>query len=186
MVRTAIAIIDATENTGSAVARALAAGPYRLLLFSHDAVLLTALEKEIRKAAPTADIDCMGCPAEASWEADVILLTVPQEAEEKMAETIREVATQKVVASLGQPKKSNHKELQALLPSSKIVKVFVNPTNAARAANDQAAEMLIAGTDNEAVQVVRELMQRAGFRTNIIDHSTISKPVRESLITNSN
>src|ERR1044072_37044 len=94
--KTSVAIIGATGNMGSALAKTLVKGPYRLLLFAHNKEKLEGLKEEITKTTPSADIDCMGCPMDASWEADVILSAVPYKAEKEVAEKIKAVATQKV------------------------------------------------------------------------------------------
>src|ERR1051325_7592217 len=136
MTKTSIAIIGATGNMGSAIAKTLAKGPYRLLLFAHDKEKLEGLKKEIVATNPSADLDCNGCPMDASWEADVIISAVPYQAEKEVAEKIKAVATQKVVVSIANPLNETYnglvtapdtsaaEELQKLLPDSKVVKAF--------------------------------------------------------------
>ena len=111
----AIAILDATGDNGSVVAKFLAKD-YRLLLFGHDRHQLNKLATQVRKIVPQADLDCLGCAFEASWEADVIILdTIDEKA---MAEKIRQVATQKLVIELTTG--ANTIDLKALLPDSKV------------------------------------------------------------------
>ncbi|WP_121353061.1 NADPH-dependent F420 reductase [Flavisolibacter nicotianae] len=178
MAKTAIAIIGATGNMGSAIAKSLAKGPYRLLLFAHDKAKLESVKQDITKATPSADIDCVGCPMDASWEADVIISAVPYAAEKDVVEKIRNVATQKVVVSIANPLNETYdglvtepgtsaaEELQKLLPSSKVVKAF-NTTYAADFAqpviNGQQVDAFIAGNDEDAVDVVKGLVTTAGF-----------------------
>lgn len=172
---------------GSAIAKSLAKGPYRLLLFAHDKAKLENLKEEIIKATPTADLEGMGCPVDASWEADVIISAVPYGAEKEVMEKIRDVATQKIVISIANPLNESFsglvtapgtsaaEELQKLLPSSKVVKAF-NTTYAADFSqpviNGQQVDAFIAGDDEEAVETVKGLVATAGF--NPIDAGGLS------------
>src|SRR5207249_8774521 len=98
-----IAIIGATGNMGSALAKSLSKGNYRLLLMAKNVAQLNATSEEIKKANSNADVDVIGCPVEASWEADVIIAAVPYGAEKEVAEKIKDVATGKVVISISNP-----------------------------------------------------------------------------------
>src|ERR1051326_8075278 len=100
MAKTTIAIIGATGNMGSAIAKTLAKGPYRLLLFANDEEKLNGLKEEIKQGTPSAELECIGCPVDASWEADVIIPAVPYNAQKEIVEKIKGVATQKVVVSI--------------------------------------------------------------------------------------
>lgn len=178
MVNTAIAIIGATGNMGSALAKSLAKGPYRLLLFSHDQSKLQNIKEEILATTPSADIECLACPMDASWEADIIIPAVPYAAEKELAEKIKSVATQKIVVSIANPLNETYdgvvtapgtsaaEELQKLLPASKVVKAF-NTTYAADFSqpiiNGQQVDGFLAGNDDEAVAAVKALVETAGF-----------------------
>ncbi|HRN57223.1 MAG TPA: NAD(P)-binding domain-containing protein, partial [Agriterribacter sp.] len=87
-----IAIIGATGSMGSALAKSLSKGNYRLLLFTDDKGKLKDVEKGIRNEYPGADVESVNCSYTASWEADVIIVAVPFAAEKAIAERIREVA----------------------------------------------------------------------------------------------
>jgi NADPH-dependent F420 reductase len=178
MAKKTIAIIGATGSMGSAIAKTLAKGNYRLLLFAHDSNKLQDLAGEIRKTEPGADIDCVSCPMDASWEADIIIPAVPYSAEKELAERIKDVATQKIVLSISNPLNAGFdglmtspgtsaaEELQRLLPDSKIVKafntVFANDFAAAKI-NGIQPDVLIAGNDEEALETATELVSVAGF-----------------------
>jgi NADPH-dependent F420 reductase len=190
MATTTIAIIGATGKMGSAIARSLARGPYRLLLFAHDKEKLENLKSDIVHDLPSADIDCVGCPMDASWEADIIIPAVPYAAEREVAEKIRAVATQKIVVSIANPLNETYsglvtpastsaaEELQKSLPSSKVVKAF----NTSYAANfsqphigGQKADAFIAGNDEEAVSMVRDLVTTAGFQPVVAGNLAVSR-----------
>ena len=173
-----IAIIGATGNMGSAIAKSLSKGNYRLLLKANDKNALASLVKEIKITSPQADIEPYACPAEASWEADMILLAVPFPAEKDIAQKILDLANQKIVISISNPLNETYnglltapgtsaaEELQKLLPNSKVVKAF-NTTFAADFStpviDGKRADAFIAGNDQDSVDVVKELVETAGF-----------------------
>ena len=178
MAKKAIAIIGAGGRMGSAIARSLAKGNYRLLLFSSDSDKLNALVEEIERTNLNADIECIGCPFDASWEADIIIPAIPFKAEKDIAEQIRQVSTGKIVISIANPlnesfdglitapETSAAEELQKLLPDSKVVKAF-NTTFAGDFSqlliDGKQADAFIAGNDEESVQTVEEMVRIAGF-----------------------
>src|SRR5687767_13539901 len=128
-----IAIIGATGKMGSAIAKSLAKGNYRLLLKSNKQSELDKLVKEIKEVTPSAEVEGMACPKEASWEADIIIPAVPYRAQEEVAQKIKDVANQQIVISIANPLNETYtglttnsdtsaaEELQKLLPHSKIV-----------------------------------------------------------------
>ena len=77
-----IAILGATGNMGSALAKSLAKGNYRLLLKSSNPKKLQALVREIKTSHPGADLEAVDCPTEACWEADIIIPAIPYTAQE--------------------------------------------------------------------------------------------------------
>lgn len=175
---------------GTAISKSLARGNYRLLLKSNNEDALTRLVEEIEAETPAARVEAMPCPREASWEADIILLAVPFNAEKEIAEKIREVANQKVVVSIVNPLNSTYdglvtppttsaaEELQRLLPHSKVVKAF-NTTFAADfyqpVIDGRQVDAFIAGNDAEAVETVREMVTTAGFNPIIAGNLGVSR-----------
>ncbi len=174
-----IGIIGATGSMGSALARSLCHGPYRLLLFARDQQKLEALVSGIRNTAPDAEVDGIDCPVDAGWEADIIIAAVPYAAEKEVAGKIREVSTQKIIISLTNPLNpeqdamltppgtSAAEELQQLLPYSKVIKAFNTNTAASFAQpviNGLQADVFLAGNDAEALDTVAKLAAVAGFR----------------------
>jgi len=173
-----IAVIGATGNMGSAISKSLAKSNYRLLLKSTEQDKLDKLVNEIKEKISTADVEAMECPTEASWEADVIILAVPFEAEKQITKMIKDVANQKIVISIANPLNetfnglvtapdtSAAEELQKLLPNSKVIKAF-NTTFAADFAapviDGKQVDAFIAGNDEDALETVKELVSTAGF-----------------------
>jgi 8-hydroxy-5-deazaflavin:NADPH oxidoreductase len=185
-----IAIIGATGNMGSAIARSIAKGPYRLLLKASKQDELDALVNDIQSKNPSAEVESVICPTEASWEADIIILAVPYEAEKNIAPQIKDVASQKIVISIANPLNQNYdglvtapgtsaaEELQKLLPNSKIVKAF-NTTFASDFSepviNGTQVDAFVAGNDEEALQTVSELVATAGFNPIIAGDLSVSR-----------
>ena len=132
MAKKTIAIIGATSRMGSAIAKIIAKGNYRLLLFSDDRKKLNSLAGEIRITNPSVEIDCMDCAANASWEADIIIPAIPFSVQNEIAKKIQPYANRKIVisisGSLNEPGSdlgiTSYEELQKLLPGAKIVKTF--------------------------------------------------------------
>jgi NADPH-dependent F420 reductase len=185
-----IAIIGATGNMGSAIARSISKGPYRLLLKASKQDELDALVNDIQSKNPSAEVESAICPTEASWEADIIILAVPYEAEKDIAPQIKNVASQKIVISIANPLNQNYdglvtapgtsaaEELQKLLPNSKIVKAF-NTTFASDFSepviNGTQVDAFVAGNDEEALQTVSELVATAGFNPIIAGDLSVSR-----------
>ena len=173
-----IAIIGAGGNMGSAIARNIADGNYRLLLFDQNPEELSVLAEEIRKQVSNADVTPMDCAHDCGWEADIIILAVPHKAEKEIADQVRDVATQKIVVSIANPVDEDFRqlttdpdisaaeELQQWLPHSRVVKAF-NTTFAADfdqpVIDGQQVDAFIAGDDEDAVQSVAELVETTGF-----------------------
>jgi len=185
-----IAIIGATGNMGSAISKSLAKGNYRLLLKANKQEELDKLEKEIKNSNSSADVQPIACPTEASWEADIIILAVPFEAEKEIAAKIKEVANQKIVISIANPLNQTYnglvtapdtsaaEELQKLLPDSKIIKAF-NTTFAADFStpviDGKQVDAFIAGNDEDALETVKELVSTAGFNPIVAGDLSVSR-----------
>jgi len=185
-----IALIGATGNMGSAIAKSLSKGNNRLLLFANDQDRVQALVSEITASNRSADVEAYKCPANASWEADVIILAVPFASEKEIAIKIKEQANQKIVISIANPLNETYsglttspdtsaaEELQKLLPNSKVVKAF-NTTFAADFStpviDDKQVDALIAGNDADALETVSELVTTAGFNPIVAGELAVSR-----------
>ncbi len=185
-----IAVIGATGSMGSAISTALAKGNYRLLLKANSEERLEKLVGDIKSKYPAADIEAAPCQVDASWEADIIILAVPYQAEAEIAESIREVANRKIVISISNPLNETYdglvtapdtsaaEQLQLLLPNSIVVKAF-NTTFAADFAAPVIAgtqvDAFIAGNNDEANAQVGEVVATAGFNPVIAGNLTISR-----------
>jgi 8-hydroxy-5-deazaflavin:NADPH oxidoreductase len=173
-----IAIIGATGNVGSAIAKCLSVTSNRLLLMANEPEQLALLRSEIKLSYPAADIENVACAKEASWEADIIVVATSSDEGKEIAERIREVAIGKIVISISQPINgylniianppniSAAEELQQLLPHSKVVKTFNTAFAFDRFTPKSIcnfADSFIAGNNGVAVETVVELVRSAGF-----------------------
>jgi 8-hydroxy-5-deazaflavin:NADPH oxidoreductase len=185
-----ISVIGATGSMGSAIARNLAKGNYRLLLCANEQDKVQALVQQIKSGNASADVESIECKVQASWEADIIIAAVPYEAEKEVAGKIREMANQKIVISIANPLNNNYdglvtapdtsaaEELQKLLPNSKVIKAF-NTTFAADfltpVIDGKQVDAFIAGNDEEALQTVSELVTTAGFNPVVAGDLPVSR-----------
>ena len=190
-----IAIVGATGQMGSAIARSLArSDTYRLLLMARQPGKLANLKSELEQNAPGTEVLSLSCAKEASWEADMIIVATSYEDEREVADKIREVATGKIVISISNPLNGSYsdlltspdssaaEELQKLLPHSKVVKTF-NTTFAAEFITPfidvKAAQAFIAGNNGDAVETVAEVVKTAGFNPVIAGDLTVSRTLEQ-------
>jgi len=185
-----IAIIGATGSMGSAISKSLSLSSYHILLFARDTEKLGSLLKEIEKVNPNGNVETIGCPTDACWEADIIIPAVPFTAEHEVAAKIKAVATGKVVISvtnplnntwnglLTEPGTSAAEELQKLLPNSKIIKAF-NTSFAGDFANPvidgKISDVFIAGNDEESLETVSALVKATGFNPVVAGELSVSR-----------
>ncbi len=185
-----IAVIGATGNMGSAISKSLSKGNYRLLLHANNLDKAQALEEVIKSENPSADIEAVNCSANASWEADIIIIAVPFAAEKEVAEKIKDLSNQKIVISIANPLNDTYdglvtpgyisaaEELQKLLPNSKVIKAF-NTTFAADFStpviNGKQVDAFIAGNNEEALEAVSEIVSTAGFNPIVAGDLSVSR-----------
>jgi hypothetical protein len=191
-----IAIIGATGNMGSSIARNLAKH-YRLILMSRNAEELSGLKDSLSTINAKAMIDTNDCMRDGSWEGDIIILACPYEAEKGIAEKIREVATGKIVISISNPLNMNYsdlvtssdtsaaEELQKLLPNSKVVKAF-NTTFAADftspVIDGKIPDACIAANNGNALEVVANIVAAAGFNPVLAGDLSVSRTLERMLL----
>lgn len=147
-VKKIIAIVGATEKTGAEIAKKFSCMPYRLLLVSNHEEQLSQLFQEISKQNPTAEIDTIGCVKDGCWEADIIILAVPQCEEKHIAEMMKEVATQKIVVAL------SNAEVEQVLPYSKVVTV---------SGILEHNEIFISGDDEAVNEEIVKIFNQGGY-----------------------
>jgi NADPH-dependent F420 reductase len=184
----AVAVIGAAGKMGSAIAKSISTGNYRILLHSTDPNKIETVMNDIKNEYPSADVDVVNDILDACWEADIIIAAVPYIAEKEVTDSIRKVTNQKVVISVSNPindsstglvtmqNTSAAEELQKLLPNAKVVKAFnttfdfKNPV-----INGQQMDCFIAGNDENALEVVYDLVKTSGFNPVIAGDITASR-----------
>ncbi|MBC6491820.1 NADPH-dependent F420 reductase [Flavihumibacter stibioxidans] len=185
-----IAIIGATGNMGSAIAKSLSKSNNRLLLFANHQDKVKSVVDEIITGNPSAEVEAIACPVNASWEADIIIFAVPFAAEKDLAKAINEVANQKIVISISNPLNETYnglitapdtsaaEELQKLLPNAKVVKTF-NTIFAANFASPvidgKQVDAFVAGNDEAAMETVSELVKTAGLNPIVAGDLSVSR-----------
>ena len=174
-----IAVIGNTGKMQTTLLKGLSRGNYRLLLCSAEDDQMLNLTEEIRTSNAAADVETIQCTVNASWEADIILSSIPRTEEKEMAATIKEVACQKILVSIGEDSRNGDTtavnfteiktaadELQNLLPNSKVVKVATTTDGSElteTVINGNIQNAIVAGEDKEAVNTVSELLSSAGL-----------------------
>jgi 8-hydroxy-5-deazaflavin:NADPH oxidoreductase len=158
-----IAIIGAIGNVGSGIATRLAKANYRLLLFAHEPKALASLAKAIKQEVPGADIECVGCAANATWEADIIISTASLVEEEQLAGKIEPFTNRKILISISSYEDGDNlvasralratRQLQKLFPGTKVVKLFNVPFD-----NEWHGPTVMTSNDEEALQVAEEIL----------------------------
>jgi 8-hydroxy-5-deazaflavin:NADPH oxidoreductase len=184
-----VAIIGASGKMGSALARTVSKGNYCIRLYSSKTVTLHFLVNEIKSVYPYADIEIINDYVEIGWQADVVILAIPYKAEKEVARKIASVVNQKVIISISNPINSDYnklskkkisaaEELQKHLPNAKVIKAF----NTVTVDNfnpfviyDPKPDCFIAGNDNEALELVYDLVRTVGFHPVLAGDLSMSK-----------
>jgi 8-hydroxy-5-deazaflavin:NADPH oxidoreductase len=192
-----IAIIGAAGNMGSGITRNLARAGYPIIIAGKDQTKLGNLLTKIKTDLPNANLDILDCSKEASWEADIIILAVPYKEEAEIVSKIKDVVTGKIVVSVTNPLNETYdglvtgpatsgaEELAKLLPYSKVIKAF-NTVFAADFNSPQLGgnilDSFVAGDDDEAVKVVTELVNDAGFNPLIAGKLSMSRTLENMMV----
>lgn len=153
-VKKTIAIVGATETNGRRIANQFACMPYRLLFISNKIDELEKLANLISKKYPEAEIESLECVKDGCWEADIIIMAVSSEESQKVAELIKEVATQKIVVEISEKEKCLN-ELRQTLPYSKLVMV---------SGNFKEKEIVVSGDDGSVTEEIKNIFCQAGYK----------------------
>ena len=162
--RRTFAVLGVSETNSIFLAKQIAkTNP--VLLFDHDAVVLNTVYSQILSEHPNANAEIMICPTNASWEADVIILSNAAATDVNLIEKIRNVATGKIVIFLENKKntinfKSALDKLQYLFPFSKVIQSF-------ESMDEVEDSVLLKGNDKEALKTILKLFTSIGLKANI-------------------
>lgn len=158
-----IVVIGAGE-IGKGIVRGLSGGRDRVVFCDRDFDAATSFTDALKKQHSGYQVEALQCSYEATWEADIIILSLPSCPDRlEIATKVKAVASQKIVIAADE---IAVKELQALLPFSKIVQAFDNlPAGAFNGTVEQKKHIYcpVKGDDAEAVQTVAALVRTIGF-----------------------
>jgi 8-hydroxy-5-deazaflavin:NADPH oxidoreductase len=165
-----VAVIGA-GGAGGAIARAVAKA-------GHSVVVSAVDQEHAKQAAEQAGGSVAASNEQAASEADLVVLAVPFQAIDAVAEDIRRAVDGKIVVDASNPLKPDYSGLavteragaehvQEKLPSAKVVKAF----NTAFSGNHDdpqvggvALDGFLAGDDASAKSTVGDLLAQIGFR----------------------
>ena len=159
------AVITVSEPKSLFLAQQIAkANP--ILLFDHNPTKLLEVHTQILLENPEAKVEMMICPTNASWEADIIILSNDAATDVTLAEKIRKVATGKIILVLENEKNAMLSEntgnkLEQLFPYSKVIQSI-------EVTEDLTSSFFLKGKDADALKTISTLYTNSGFKTNIL------------------
>ncbi len=118
-----VAILGAGSEDGIWLAKSICKS-YRILLMDEGLQKLTALSLIVGQHYQSALTENLLCSKEAGWEADIIVIAAPGDAQETIAEQIQEVATRKTVILLNRSA-SMLQKISGILPHSDLAEVLL-------------------------------------------------------------
>lgn len=179
-----VALVGATRAL-AVLGHGLAAAGHTVLLTGdfkrHPVRLLGRLPLllfDVRLSVPQADARLLLSERDACWEADIIIPSMPRKALAQLADEVQDVATGKIVVSLGPPVDGNREApvkfpppvgangLDRLFPHSRIVDAFwVEEAGHCRkpGISGNRTDVLVTGDEPEAVSTVVDIVSELGF-----------------------
>lgn len=159
-----IAVIGASDKRNFAVLNELATR-YQLLLFDSNEKALSEIYQSLILQNRYAAIEQMPCAINASWEADIIILSGLCINDAEVVQKIKNVATAKTIIIMENDdeftKSINYQvSFDLIFPHSKIVEVI-------NLNSDETAEkeFLLEGHDGYALDTVSAIFEGIGFNT---------------------
>ena len=159
-----IAVIGASDKRNFTVLKQLSTR-YQLLLFDKDEKALSEIHNALLLENRYASIEKMTCPTNASWEADIIILSGFCINDTDIIHNIKNVATAKIVIIMENDDeftKSINRQVSfdLIFPHSKIIEVInINTDDKAE------TEFLLEGYDSNALDIVSRIFEGIGFNT---------------------
>lgn len=159
MLKDTIAIIGASGNEGRLLTNKLSTGNFRLLLMDND---LPQLNLMLQNIDANVDISIVDCCRNASWEADIIIIAVPANQQNEVADKIKEVATQKMVVFINSAVDTENM-LQEILPQSRLVFILLEYNNK-EASN---ADSILKSIYSESLLLAGKIFESAGIKIRV-------------------
>jgi len=170
--RPTIAIIGAAGTMGSRLLRRSLAAGYELHVHDIDSVALRILQMH------EDHLHVYDEPIDAALAADVVMLAVPYQAEQILAESISDRLGDRIVVSLTNPlsaslddvltppDESAAEHLALLMPHARIVKALNSLSASAldtEVRSNEQFDTFVASDDREAARVVEQIITDIGF-----------------------
>jgi hypothetical protein len=159
-----IAVIGASEERNFPILKELSER-YHLLLFDDNQKALSQIHESLVAQNRHGVIEKMNCALNASWEADIIILSGFCVNDAAVVEKIKEVATAKIIIIMENDDdftKSINRQLSfdLIFPHSKIVEIINVATD-----DNSEKEFLLEGHNSKALETVAGIFDRCGFTT---------------------
>ncbi|SDY01813.1 hypothetical protein [Flavobacterium degerlachei] len=159
-----VAVIGASDKRNFTVLRELSER-YQMLLFDKDPVGLSEIYDSLLANNHNVIIEKMACATDASWEADIIILSGYCINDQETIQRIKKVATAKIIIIMENDdeftKSINNKvSFDLVFPHSKIVEIISLNMD-----ENAEKEFLLEGHDSYALDSVSDIFERMGFNT---------------------
>ena len=166
--RKTVAILGVSNSNAILLATHLARA-HAVLLFDTDQKLLSSIYAQLLLENPNAQVEPMRCPTNASWEADIIVVSDNALANELLTQQIRKVSTGKIVLILESitDEKNKNSYFEVLFPFSKIIYCCEGKA-------DAMATLSLKGNDVQALATLVTFFTTIGLKINVIFPSTIN------------
>lgn len=166
--RKTVAILDVSNNNAILLATHFAQ-EHAVLLFDTDQKLLSRIYAQLLLENPNAQVEPMCCPTNASWEADIIVVSANAFANESLIQQIRKVSTGKIVLILESvtDEKNKNSYFEDLFPFSKVIYCCEEKA-------DAMATFSLKGNDVQALATLVTFFTTIGLKINVIFSNTIN------------
>jgi len=159
-----IAVIGASEKRNFAVLKELSQR-YQLLLFDKNQKALSDIYDSILAENRYSYVEKMDCAVNASWEADIIILSGFCINDASIVQKIKEVATAKTIIIMENDdeftKSINHQfSFDLVFPHSTIVEIINLNTE-----DSPEKEFLLEGHNSKSLDMVSAIFESVGFTT---------------------
>lgn len=159
-----IAMIGASDKRNFTVLKELSER-YQMLLFDKDPIALSEIYNSLLANNRNITIEKMACATDASWEADIIILSGFCIDDQETIQRIKKVATAKIIIIMENDDEftksiNNQLSFDLVFPHSKVVEIISLNRD-----ENAEKEFLLEGHDSYALDSVSAIFERMGFNT---------------------
>lgn len=123
----------------------------RLLIISEDINDCAKASEYLSQNRSEEEVELIGCPKDACWEADIIMIWNTQQYQEEVLQKLRTVATQKTVLFITEQEQKSG-DLPSF-PHSKTINLVIDPLT---------LEAKLVGKDEESVASTYRMISKTG------------------------